>query len=350
MEQVINRQIGRKLAVQFLFWMALWLALLWLDRAQEDWWFVMTNESINVAFYALIVNITLKFLIPQYFVEGKYAYYLLFSFVVIIVITLLKINILYIKFYNHPKEQYNLLEQQVWYFIINLIILSITTIIHVISIWLGDQRIKTELQTYGMQSELKFLRSQINPHFLFNTLNNIYALTLKKSDQAPEVVLKLSEMMRFMLYECNEEYVALTKEIIALKNYIDLESLRIKDKIDLAFEINGSPDNKQIAPLILLTFLENSFKHGVKNAIGGAMIHIKLDIKDESLVFEIQNNKSKVSQEISKSKSGGVGLVNVKRRLELIYPGRHKLSIQENKELFSIYLYIELNPKTNEQN
>ena len=99
-----------------------------------------------------------------------------------------------------------------------------------------------------------------------------------------------------------------------------------------------------------MTFLENSFKHGVKNAIGGAMIHIKLGIKDESLVFEIQNNKSKVSQEISKSKSGGVGLVNVKRRLELIYPGRHKLSIQENKELFSIYLYIELNPKTNEQN
>jgi len=158
--------------------------------------------------------------------------------------------------------------------------------------WLESQREKKELQSQTLQSELKFLKSQINPHFLFNTLNSLYALTLKKSDQAPEIVLKLSEMMRYMLYECNEREVPLSKEINYLKNYLELEKIRQGKKMEINFAMDGEVGHQKIAPLMFIPFVENSFKHGISNQISAGYVNILLEINQNEVTVTIENSKT----------------------------------------------------------
>ena len=217
-----------------------------------------------------------------------------------------------------------------------------STVYYVMSEWLKDQREKNELQNKTLQSELKFLKSQINPHFLFNTLNNLYALTLKKSDLAPEIVLKLSEMMRYMLYECNERQVSLQKEVNYVKNYLELEKLRQGNKFKIDFEFVGEIHQQKIAPLMFIPFLENSFKHGVNNQLKEGYVDMKLHVKDLQVEVDIENSKAPALPSSSGKKSGGIGLVNVKRRLELLYPKKYELTIKNNPNTYHINLKLDL--------
>ena len=193
-----------------------------------------------------------------------------------------------------------------------------------------------------MQSELKFLKSQINPHFFFNTLNNLYALTLKKSDLAPEIVLRLSEMMRYMLYESNEKEVSLEKEINYVINYIELEKLRQGERFQINFDIKGAPKQQKIAPLMFIPFLENSFKHGLDSHIKAGYVNAQLTLNEASVSLDIKNSKPKNVQPIKASKSGGIGLENVKRRLKLLYPNKHNLKINDATDFFHVALEINL--------
>jgi len=208
--------------------------------------------------------------------------------------------------------------------------------------WLESQREKKELQSQTLQSELKFLKSQINPHFLFNTLNSLYALTLKKSDQAPEIVLKLSEMMRYMLYECNEREVPLSKEINYLKNYLELEKIRQGKKMEINFAMDGEVDHQKIAPLMFIPFVENSFKHGISNQISAGYVNIFLEINKNEVNITIENSKTASMPSPSGKKSGGIGLVNVKRRLDLLYPDKYDLNIDEDPNTYTVKLCIDL--------
>ena len=203
---------------------------------------------------------------------------------------------------------------------------------------------KQELEKQTMQSELRFLKSQINPHFLFNTLNNLYALTLKKSDKAPEIVIKLSEMMRYMLYECNEKRVMLSKEVNYIKNYIDLESLRQGKNVKINFQLIGDAGHRMIAPLMFTPFLENSFKHGVGNLIANGFVNIKLSVNGDDVDFYIENSKpDKPPTSIHKDKrSGGIGLVNVQKRLNLLYPEKYDLQIKDTPNAYAVHLKINL--------
>jgi LytS/YehU family sensor histidine kinase len=194
-----------------------------------------------------------------------------------------------------------------------------------------------------MQSELKFLKSQINPHFLFNTLNSLYALTLKKSDAAPEIVIKLSEMMRYMLYECNERRVPLRKEVQYIQNYLDLEQLRQGQNARIEFELNGSIREQQIAPLMFTPFLENSFKHGLNNQLTEGFVRIRLDVEDHKVFLEIENSKAPVKPAQNHNKpSGGIGLVNVRRRLNLIYPDSYNLLVTDQPDKYKVNLDLNL--------
>jgi LytS/YehU family sensor histidine kinase len=209
--------------------------------------------------------------------------------------------------------------------------------------WLESQREKQELQSQTLQSELKFLKSQINPHFLFNTLNSLYALTLKKSDLAPEIVLKLSEMMRYMLYECNEREVPLSKEINYLKNYLELEKIRQGKKMNINFQMEGELANQKIAPLMFIPFIENSFKHGLSNQISNGYVDIKLKINGEKVNMNIENSKAASMPSPTGKRSGGIGLKNVRRRLNLLYPEHYKLEIEEDPNTYKVKLEIDLN-------
>jgi LytS/YehU family sensor histidine kinase len=209
--------------------------------------------------------------------------------------------------------------------------------------WLRVQREKKKLQNETLQTELKFLKSQINPHFLFNTLNSLYALTLRKSDDAPIIVLRLSEMMRYMLYECNEKRVLLSQELKYLENYLELEKLRQSKNVDIRLTINGEVDGQMIAPLMFIPFVENGFKHGLNTSLKEGYIHVNIDVQDDYLHLSVENNKSKNSQtSIEGKKSGGIGLVNVKRRLELMYPNKHTLKIVDDDNIYRVEMSIQL--------
>lgn len=187
--------------------------------------------------------------------------------------------------------------------------------------------------------ELKVLKNQLNPHFLFNTLNNLYTLTLKKDDKAPEVIAKLSEILDFVLYRCNEDYVSVEKEITLIENYIALEKLRYdENRLDIVFTKDIQESNK-ISPLIVLTFIENAFKHGVINETEKATIRLNLESKKGQIIFSIENTKpqNEYAQISDKSK---IGLENVRKQLDLLYPKKHQLEIEETKTSYKVKLCL----------
>lgn len=213
------------------------------------------------------------------------------------------------------------------------------TFIGLIESWANSAKLEKDLYEQNVKSEMALLRSQINPHFLYNVLNNIYSLAYPKSTKAAEAVMKLSEIMRYSLSETNQKYVPLEKEIEYLKSYLSLETMRYKDSSFVDFKVSGIIDNKKIAPLIFVPFVENAFKHGLPNE----MIEVELKIEENVLRFSVGN---KYNKESKVSNGSGIGLKNVKRRLELIYPKRHELLITDNKDdaVFNVSLKIDLIP------
>ncbi len=203
--------------------------------------------------------------------------------------------------------------------------------------WFFNEREKSDLEKQSLTAELAFLKSQINPHFLFNSLNNIYSLAYQKSDATPDAILKLSEIMRYMLYESNDNRVSLEKEITYLKSYIELQKLRFRGNVHVTLEVEGQINNQQILPLILISFVENAFKHGLATDEKWP-IYINISVFEDKLLFTIKNRKSN----LNKDQTGGIGMVNVKRRLDLSYPGNYKLTIENKEEDYYSELYLNL--------
>lgn len=204
-----------------------------------------------------------------------------------------------------------------------------------------DQKEVMSLREQKRMTELKLLKTQLNPHFLFNTLNNLYILALKKSDKTPELIAKLSAILDYMLYHCNERYVALTSEIKLLNNYIDLEKIRYGDRVSVEFEYKIGKAI-EIAPLILLTFLENAFKHGVKEEIGNASIQMNLEANRQEIFFEIKNSKPRSASEKNNDPTPSIGLQNIQKQLDLLYPQRNWLEVQDQADIHSVTLKLKL--------
>ncbi|PSK88866.1 sensor histidine kinase [Taibaiella chishuiensis] len=211
-----------------------------------------------------------------------------------------------------------------------------------------QQRNLTRFQqvfTDKLQAETNFLKTQINPHFLFNTLNNIYSLALRQSDDAPVIARQLKELTQYMLHDCMQDMVPLAGEVNFLKNYVSLEQLRNKqDDVDIQLHVDGDTGDKEIAPLLLVNFIENAFKHGVKSGISHAFVKISLLIMDETLSMEITNSRPSVQETpgLAVKEAGGIGIRNVRRRLEILYPGRHRLRINQSRQEYTVHLNIEL--------
>lgn len=203
--------------------------------------------------------------------------------------------------------------------------------------WFSNTRIQRNLETEKKDMELQFLKSQLNPHFLFNSLNNIYSLAYQKSDKTADAILKLSEIMRYMIYESNDSWVALSKEIEYVTSYIELQKLRFKNGAAVEMTLNGEIDDQQIIPLILISFVENAFKHGVANDPEDP-IRINIIANQKILHFSITNKKSNAN----KDALGGVGLNNVERRLQLLYPDRYKLNIVNSATHYTSELMLDI--------
>ncbi|MEM7552039.1 MAG: histidine kinase [Bacteroidota bacterium] len=203
-------------------------------------------------------------------------------------------------------------------------------------IWAYEQwKWLKSLQEGKAKAELDLLKTQINPHFFFNTLNNLYSLTVKQSEKAPEVVLKLSDMMRYTIYEGKKNFVLLKDEVEYLKSYIDLHKIRYRKPIDTSFDHSIDP-NQEIAPLMFIVLLENAIKHGIETLSDGAYLKMSLKSNEQTIQFDIENNFD--PNQITEEK--GIGLENLKHRLELTYPKKHNLNITEENNVFRVELTI----------
>lgn len=217
-----------------------------------------------------------------------------------------------------------------------LYVIGFVTAIKLVIDWSIEKRRNEDLAKLQMSTELKYLRTQIQPHFFFNTLNNLYALTLKKSDNAPRLVIKLSDMMQYILYEVKSSKASLLQEINHINNFIDIERLRFKDRVDATMDITGDMDDVEVPPLLLLSFVENCFKHGMKDN-DNLKIKMSFVLVDGYLEFHLSNN---FNPEASRDESRGIGNENAKRRLKLLFANNFILESKEVDDVYNLFLKI----------
>jgi two-component system, LytTR family, sensor kinase len=281
------------------------------------------------------------YLLPNYLATRQYKQLLFLLFLLIVVSSLIFRFTIYkvIQPYYYPDSEFHFWNfgKMLWG---TFEIFSIAAI--AVSIKLFKQKyasIEREqaLQKEKLQAELSFLKAQINPHFLFNTLNNIYGLSLKNSPQTSDAILKLSELLQFMVHDGAAEKIKLTDEINMLKDYIELEKLRYGDRLKVNLEIDLDNENESIAPLLLIPFVENSFKHGASQSRFNSSISIVLKVKEGVLTFRVSNSKETQSEN-----TDGIGLKNIRRQLELIYGKYHQLKILNLDDTFIINLTLQL--------
>jgi two-component system, LytTR family, sensor kinase len=196
-----------------------------------------------------------------------------------------------------------------------------------------------QVQLEKLTTEINYLKAQINPHFLFNTLNNLYGMALQKSDKTPEIILRLSKMMDYMLYDTDDAKVYLVKDIENLENYISLENIRQGNDALINYTKEGQAQDQKIVPLLFLPLVENGFKHGVNEIIKGAYLNVRLSISTGSVTLMVSNNyKTKTAMEVNER--SGIGLTNLKRRLDLFYPGKHLLNVNQTADTYEAQLTI----------
>lgn len=299
----------------------------WIDSPYELWKALLSDALAC----SIIAYSNYYVLLPKIYGKGKYGLYILTVTVLIILVVLFRV---YIQGLTHQSVSYT-------YFIRSVPAIGfylISTVIWFIVNLISAQRNEIELRNSQLASELKFLKLQLSPHFLFNTLNNIYSMAYFKDNNTAPAIMKLSEMMRHMLYEDQGRFVSLEKEIRFMENFIELWRLKLDEKPKIIFTHQGVKGSHRIAHLIFLVFLENAFKHG--NTINGT-IEINMDINSrDMLFFHIRNDVIEARK--TAEEESGVGLSNVKKRLNLIYPGKHELVLEQDATSFKVKLTLDL--------
>ncbi len=220
-----------------------------------------------------------------------------------------------------------------------ILVFAIGTFIAVMQQWLKTEHTRQQIEHEKINTELSFLRSQVNPHFFFNTLNNIYSLAITGSQDTAPAVMKLSSIMRYILTETEANLVPLQNEIDFLRNFIDLQLVRLTDKVEVNFTAEGNTENKQVAPLLFIPFVENAFKYGVSTKERSA-IKIKITSSADHILLDVSNTLVKADNGIHETT--GIGINNVKRRLQLLYPGKHNLTVKEEDNQFKVHLDIHI--------
>ncbi|PKQ65129.1 hypothetical protein BZG02_04695 [Labilibaculum filiforme] len=299
--------------------------------------------------FAVAVYFNLLVLIPFFFKKQKFFLYILF------LLGLISLAAFFIDFllvyplgrFVQGEKYFEELTFVVWFnfAFFTFIYVGLTSFLSLMREWFILQKISFQLKDIErekLEAELKALKAQINPHFLFNTLNNIYSLTLDKSDKAPSLVLKLSDLMRYILYDCNDRYVLMEKELEFIKNYLDLQKIRLDDSIPVKMEVKGNVARSKIAPLLFEPLIENAFKHGAYGKNNGGFVNILLNFEDENHIELLIENRSQHVWDKEDEKNSGIGIKNVIRRLELLYPEKHRLEIKDEDNLFKVSLQIDL--------
>ncbi|WP_308991331.1 sensor histidine kinase [Mariniflexile litorale] len=316
----------------------------------NDYEYSLKSNMLGFPIHMALSYLNIFILMPFLIYRKKYFLYILSVLSAIFIMVLVKFNLTYLLIsQNVWPEGPEFLNKLSFNYTIDMMIgeLYVITFVAAIKItldFLKEHKRVTDLEKAQLETELLFLKNQISPHFFFNTLNNIYSLSVEKSEKTPKIILKLSELMRYMLYETKERRQTLENEILCIQNYIDLERVRYDDSLEVNMSISGDIQDKEIAPILLLTFIENAFKHGANKNIGKVKIVINFKIKENFLYFTVINPLPLITDHKDNLKqSSGIGLENVKKRLELGYNKKdYDLKIKSHKNKFVVKLKIKV--------
>ena len=330
-----------------------WAAIIWATipistrrAAAVDGIDTLTVPEIIWVFipYIVLINVNWYYLAPRFLRKGSYGKYALYVGALIFACaaalalnqSFMEQNDLWLIFGESERE---LLIPGIFTMIYALFVVYILSMPFYLSLGWFDQQSKIDkLESENLRTELDSLKDQINPHFFFNTLNNLYALTLSNSEKAPEMILKLSELMHYLIYDGSKASVAIQEEVDYLESYFEIQKLRLKEHADIRFEPQVDDSSTRILPLLFINLLENAFKHGTDSMTKGGRIECSLHMQNGRLNFRLKNRYEKI---ISTKKEEGLGLDNLKRRLALAYPGSDSLTFTDENGIFDVSLVID---------
>ncbi len=333
-----------RISIHILFWFCAWFFFFFYYKRYSE---------VNIyTFFASIINLVAAiatvytfnyYLIPKILLKNKPKKFIAIAFVAIVMffyIELLLTLFLVVKLLYDEHRLFPEMIDVMMLFFNMFFIVFIAIAIKFYKRWNEKDYREQKVQKEKVEAELQMLKTQINPHFLFNTLNSIYVLAMKKSDQTANTVMKLSDILDYILYKIDAPKIAISNEIQIIENYIELEKIRFTDRVNLNFSSNLKSKDIQIPPMLIIPFIENAFKHGVAKSMEKSWITISIDEKDLMLDIIVSNSKS---QNSTKGKTGGIGLVNVKKRLDLLYGERYKIDISEKNNRYDVFLSIPIN-------
>ncbi|MBI9067488.1 MAG: histidine kinase [Salinivirgaceae bacterium] len=329
-----------------IFWFGAWLFFLFYYKRYSE----INSYTIIASLVNLVVAMTTVYafnyyLIPKYLLKRKHKKFIAFSIIAIILsiyLQLLLTVFLIIKLLLTERTLFPKMIDVVMLFFNLFFIVFIAISVKFYKRWSEKENEEQRVQKEKVEVELQMLKTQINPHFLFNTLNSIYVLAMKKSALTADTVLKLSDILDYILYKINTPKISLSNEIEIIKNYIELEKIRYTDRVVIDFNINVKSKNIQIPPMLIIPFIENAFKHGVAKSLEKSWIKIDIAEKEKVLNIDVSNSKKNTS---TPEKSGGIGLANVKKRLDIFYHESYSLDKQETNNRFDIKLALPITIK-----
>lgn len=309
----------------------------------KSYYFYFVNLFFTCSITIVITYIHAYYLFPKYLNKGEYLKYFLTLVLSVLFYLFVTLGLDYIEmdFLMLTEERFDVN----WRLLLFRVVLIGRFFVFAYLLYALNEKLKQsreigQMKAERLQAEISQMKAQINPHFLFNTLNNIYGLALEKSERTPELILRLSKMMDYMLYDSSELLVSLRKDIQNIVDYVEIEKIRNGNLAKIDLELMGDIDNQRIAPLMLLPIVENAFKHGLNGMIDGAYVRIRLLVNDERVELNVQNNYYRSNDNIDSNH--GIGLANLKRRLELFYPGQHELIIDDTNSKFSVTMCLTL--------
>jgi two-component system, LytTR family, sensor kinase len=336
---------SRSRLIIILFHLLIWAAfvilpLLFIETPEGRHRFIVFGGS-NLVLMAAYFYFNYFYLIPRWLLKGKLAGYFLYLLAGVVVMCFADMAY---SVFIHARFIPNIHHHSLLHYALSAVypaILSfgLSTSIRITDEWFKNERQKKEMENEKLAAELAFLKSQVNPHFLFNILNNICALARKKSDDTEDAIIRLSRIMRYMIYDSKDEKVSLEREVEYLQNYIDLQKMRV-GRVDIRFRTEGLVDQLMIEPMLLIPFVENAFKHGISYREETA-IDIALSVSGNELVLMVENRIVENNNGII-GEGNGIGMKNVMRRLELLYPGRHEVTVDDRNSKYRIILKIRL--------
>jgi len=341
-----NNRYGR---IPFIYHFVFWVAYFSFNVIRwgsyfNDYIYSLKSNIIEFPLHIIIVYFNIYYLIPKFILKKKYKIYFALFFAALAILYIIRTGLIYLLVSKNiwPEAEGH---QNAFTFnhivavtLGEIYVIAFVSVIKLTVDWIYEREKNTELANIQLKTELNFLKSQIQPHFFFNTLNNLYALALEKSDKAPNVILKLAKIMQYVLYDAKESKINLLKEINYIYTYLELEKLRYGDEINSNITIDGDIDNLEVPPLLFLPFIENCFKHNLKNK-SGKNIEISFKRKRNYLFFSVENDYDVAPNRLTRH---GIGIKNVKRRLQLFYNKNFRLRtfVIDNKYIVNLIIPV----------